>query len=386
MATIPGAILLGMSSPYAKRGVLWENFRDHYGKDDSPVLVWRARTRAMNPTVSRAVIAAAYLRDAASAKAEYGAQFRSEIESFIPIEALEACVVPGRFELGPIPGVNYFGFTDPSGGSSDSFTLGIAHADGETVALDLLRETQPPFSPEAVIADFGTTLKKYRLSEVTGDRYAGEFPRELFSKCGVTYRVAEKTRSELYLELLPCLMSGRVQLLDNKRLVAQLSGLERRTARSGKDSIDHGPGQHDDCSNAVAGAAVLAMAAHGGVLGVLEYEQLEAAGKLGTLQTQASNKEFLYQFEAKVRGLQPTAPALQWKEEPLPACPACKTTIVAQLSAKEFRCAECATQWFKVSHEPNPVRGQRGEWLAGGPNAKSFRIRKQEFFWMDLTK
>ena len=41
------------------------------------------------------------------------------------------------------------------------------------------------------------------------------------------------------------------------RLVNQLCGLERRTARSGKDSIDHGPGGHDDLANSVAGAADL---------------------------------------------------------------------------------------------------------------------------------
>ena len=43
----------------------------------------------------------------------------------------------------------------------------------------------------------------------------------------------------------------------SERLVNQLCGLERRTARSGKDSIDHGPGGHDDLANAVAGAADL---------------------------------------------------------------------------------------------------------------------------------
>jgi hypothetical protein len=47
-------------------------------------------------------------------------------------------------------------------------------------------------------------------------------------------------------------------LLDIRRLITQLHGLERRTARGGKDSIDHGPGQHDDVANAVAGALVLA--------------------------------------------------------------------------------------------------------------------------------
>jgi hypothetical protein len=47
-------------------------------------------------------------------------------------------------------------------------------------------------------------------------------------------------------------------LLDNPRLTNQLLGLERRVARSGKDSIDHAPNAHDDLANAVAGAIISA--------------------------------------------------------------------------------------------------------------------------------
>jgi len=47
----------------------------------------------------------------------------------------------------PVAGVGYVAFVDPSGGSSDSFTLGIAHAeerDGRLVAvLDAIRERLP---------------------------------------------------------------------------------------------------------------------------------------------------------------------------------------------------------------------------------------------------
>jgi hypothetical protein len=42
-------------------------------------------------------------------------------------------------------------------------------------------------------------------------------------------------------------------LLDHPRAIAQLCSLERRTARGGRDSIDHAPGAHDDLANAVAG-------------------------------------------------------------------------------------------------------------------------------------
>jgi hypothetical protein len=62
----------------------------------------------------------------------------------------------------------------------------------------------------------------------------------------------------IYGELLPILNSGRAELLDHPRLTTQLCGLERRTARGGRDSIDHAPGGHDDLANAAAGALVAA--------------------------------------------------------------------------------------------------------------------------------
>ena len=65
-------------------------------------------------------------------------------------------------------------------------------------------------------------------------------------------------KNDLYRELLPLLNGGRAELLDHPRLAAQLCSLERRTARGGRDSIDHPPGAHDDVANCVAGAIVTA--------------------------------------------------------------------------------------------------------------------------------
>ena len=74
----------------------------------------------------------------------------------------------------------------------------------------------------------------------------------------MTYTSSERSKSELYVELLPLINSRRVDLLDDKKAIAQLVGLERRTSRVGKDNIDHAPGGHDDRINAVAGAVVTA--------------------------------------------------------------------------------------------------------------------------------
>ena len=76
---------------------------------------------------------------------------------------------------------------------------------------------------------------------MTGDRYGAEWVAEQFRKAGITYRPAEKAKSDLYRELLPAINSQTVELLDHPKLIAQLCALERRTARGGRDSIDHPP-------------------------------------------------------------------------------------------------------------------------------------------------
>ena len=260
MAAVPGALLLCISSPYARRGALWEAYRQHYGQDGDPVLVWQADTRSMHPLVEEQAIAEAYAQDESAAAAEYGARFRRDIEGFVSAEAVGAVVVPGRYELPRVSEVRYFGFVDPSGGSQDSMTLAIAHSENGRAVLDAVREHKPPFSPEAVASEFAEVFKAYRVSTVMGDRYGGEWPREQFRKHGIEYKPADKAKSELYLELLPAINSGKVELLDNTRLLAQLCSLERRTSRIGRDSVGHGPGGHDDLANAVAGALVGAMA------------------------------------------------------------------------------------------------------------------------------
>lgn len=264
MATIPQAILVALSSPYARRGQLWEQYRKCFGKDSDDVLVIQAPSRTMNPSLPEAIVAKAYEADEAAASAEFGAQFRSDIEAFVRREAVEACVVPGRFELAPAAGLTYLAGFDAAGGSgTDEMTLAISHVErqGERVraVLDLVVGIKPPFSPEQGVADFCAILTRYRIARVQGDRYAGEWPREQFTKAGIEYQLTDKSKSGLYRELLPAINSGSVELLDEPRMLNQLCALERRTARGGRDIIDHPPNGKDDLINAAAIALLLAL-------------------------------------------------------------------------------------------------------------------------------
>ena len=257
MATVPGAMLLCASSPYSRKGAMWDAYRRWHGKPDAPVLVWQSPTKVMNPTVPQRVIDAAYERDPESASAEFGANFRADLADFVSRAAVDACTIAGRYELPPVARVAYKAFCDPSGGSSDSMTLAIGHREADRAVLDCVREVRAPFAPDAVCAEFSATLKSYGLRSVQGDKYASMWPVERFAAHGVKYEPAERTKSELYLALLPGLNSAAVELLDLPRLSQQLCGLERRSARGGRDSVDHAVGQKDDLANAVAGCLVM---------------------------------------------------------------------------------------------------------------------------------
>jgi hypothetical protein len=256
MATIKGAMLLCASSPYARKGALWDAHRKHFGKDGDPILVWQAPTRAMNATVPQSVIEQAMQADPTRAQAEYGAQFRSDVKAFVSREIVQACVSVGVYERPPLSGTSYKAFLDFAGGSgSDSLSLAIGHKDGNVVVVDALREQRPPFSPEFAIAQFVSLLKGYRIYSVEGDAFGGEFGREPLRKHGINYQVAKKSKSELYAHtLLPMLNSGRVDLLDHSRAIQQIVGLECHTARAGRDKIDHPPGGHDDLVNTHGGS------------------------------------------------------------------------------------------------------------------------------------
>ena len=122
MATIPGAMLLCASSPHARKGALWNAHRKHFGKDGDPVLVWQAATRDMNTSVPQHYIDAHIADDPMKAAAEYGAVFRSDVETYVLREAVEACISVGVYlTLHPSSGQHYFAFAHPAGGSGSDF-------------------------------------------------------------------------------------------------------------------------------------------------------------------------------------------------------------------------------------------------------------------------
>ena len=254
-----GGTLFAIGSPHARKGETFSTYRKHFGPNGNPaILVANGPTRLFNPTIKQSVIDRAFEDDAMVAASEWGGQFRDDLESYVSPDVVDSCTARGVYRLDFVKGASYIAHTDPSGGSQDSFTMAIGHVEGDIGVLDVLLEKRPPFiSIDNVVEEFCLVLREYGLYECVGDRYAAGFTVEAFRKHGVEYRHSDMTTSDYFGGFLPILNSRRAQLLDHKRLAAQLCSLERRPSRIGaKDSISHPFGGHDDCAAAVAGLMV----------------------------------------------------------------------------------------------------------------------------------
>ena len=252
LATTGGKLVV-ISSPYGQSGALWNLYRKHFGRDESSVLVWQADAPTMNPTLPADYLARMREDDPDAYRSEVLGEFRAGLSMLLDPSVIEDAVATDRLELLPADGVPYTAFVDPSGGSRDAFSLAIGHRDGERSVIDVVRAWEPPFNPSGVVAEAAALLGGYGVATVTGDRYAGEWPREAFRASGLRYTLAELPKSDLYLELLAYLNAARVDLPDHVQLLRELRGLERRRGAAGRDRVDHAPGAHDDLANAVAG-------------------------------------------------------------------------------------------------------------------------------------
>jgi len=254
--------LIKISTPYMKGGVLYEDFRSYYGKDSADVLVWRAPSTLMNPTILEERLDRERRLDPSRFAREYEAAFVDDLEAFLPGAWVEDAVVAGRHELAPVAGCSYVGAVDLAGGGGDRSVIAIVHAEGEgadrRIVLDLVKGyggRGHAVALEAMVHEMAEILARYGLRRVVGDRYAAAWTRQRFEAEGVTYEDASKSKSEAYLETEPFFAAGRIEILDHAELVRELKQLERRARSGGRTIVDHPSGGHDDLANALYLAA-----------------------------------------------------------------------------------------------------------------------------------
>jgi Phage Terminase len=258
LATTRG-MLVGISTPYRKLGLLHAKHRDHFGADDDDVLVVQGGSGLFNPSLSDQTIAAQRAADPTAAGSEWDAEFRADIGAYLDDALIEAAIEHARpLELPPAGrSVHYKAFTDASGCvGNDSYTLAIGHkenGEGGRFVIDVLRGTTGQRDPQQVTEEYAALLKEYGIREIVGDYYSAGWVTSASQKCGVRYVKSALAKSDIYLECAPLFTRGLIRLPDHPKLIRELRLLERHAHRSGRDTIDHGKTGHDDYANACCG-------------------------------------------------------------------------------------------------------------------------------------
>jgi hypothetical protein len=245
-------LLVCISSPYRRSGLMFAKHRDHFGQDDDEVLVVQGRTALFNPTIDASVIARAIASDPEAARAEWEAEFRSDLSAFQDDATIDRAIDYDRpLELPPRKDVAFHAACDSSGGRHDAFSICIGSKQGDRYVCDAIRGAHPPFDPQAVVAEFAALLKDYGIDRIVGDNYSAAWNETAWTENGIKYEKAELNKSALYLEALPLFMRGAVSIPDHPRLIRELQLLERKASRLGRDIVDHPKNSTDDYSNSL---------------------------------------------------------------------------------------------------------------------------------------
>lgn len=253
-----------ISTPYMKGGVLYDDFKNHFGVDSPDVLVWRAPSIVMNPSIRQSRLERERRLDPSRFAREYEAEFVDDLEAFLPGVWVDDAIVRGRHELPPVPGCVYTAAVDLAGGGRERSAISIIHAEGKGAEMRIVQDLLKVYGGrgrdldlEAMVHEMAQILQRYWLRCVYADRYGAGWTRQRFEAEKVKYEDAPKTKSEAFLEAEPFFASGRIDILDHSEQARELKQLERRARSGGRTMVDHPHGGRDDAANALCLAAAV---------------------------------------------------------------------------------------------------------------------------------
>jgi hypothetical protein len=263
MATFPTAKLIKISSPFAKQGVIWEDFQARHKRDD--LLVWRLDSATMNPSLDHNFLAEEQRRDPEFFAREYLAEFWESASGFLPPEMVDAAIVPGRYELAPNPDCFYSAAIDVAFRSDNfGFSLVARTPDGRIVQ-NVLRcwrgSRSRPVNMTSTVEEIVAILRRYGVTRIAGDQHCAEPIRQALATHGVEFiqRTTLGNRAQVMNTLRTLVTSGQIELLDDPAQTAELKSLEQIVTGSGSMRVEASGSGKDDRAFALGQAAHEAM-------------------------------------------------------------------------------------------------------------------------------
>jgi hypothetical protein len=247
--------LICISSPGAPSGVAY----DWVQRGDPDVLIWRAPSYLMNPTISRTFLDALKRGDPMAYAREIEGEFGATETTLLDPRQVEAACRADAKHLEPREGVRFEAFVDLSGGRVDRAALAICHVEDGRAIVDALHYWSPPFAPSDFVQSCLPLLQRFGIHRVRGDYFGAELNADLWRAAGIEYNRSHLTRSQILLSMVPVFAGGLCELPADPLMVCEFKALQRRATRSGREVTEHPRAGSDDVCNAAAGAIVHAL-------------------------------------------------------------------------------------------------------------------------------
>lgn len=259
---LPGGQTIVASTPWATAGLLYQLYRDNWGKPDT-ALVAKAPTLLLHDSeVTRTVVASEMKRDPENATREFLAEFMtSGTTVFFESTAIESVLTDEAFEL--LPGDQVAAGAD-FGFRSDSSALILVALRGDTVHVFSARELRPedgqPLKPSRTVEAFAEAIGG-RCGFVMADAHYREAIAEHLDTHGLSYAAAPVVPADTYVRARMLLREGRLRIHGveaRDRLVQQMREVHGTPTAGGGMSIHHprwAKGGHGD----LVAALVLAL-------------------------------------------------------------------------------------------------------------------------------
>jgi hypothetical protein len=250
-----GGLLVALSSPFRKTGLLYDRYKTYFGQDNDGVLVVQGGTQQFNPSLNDEVVDAQRAADPGAAPSEWDAQFRSGKYGFLTDDDIDNAIDHDRpRELPYRHDVQYTAYVDPNGGGADAYAIAIGHQEGEHTIIDVVRSRHR--EPRKATFDFAGLCRAYRITRVMGDNFAKDWVQDTWREAGIPYEKAEQPAAQVYLEAQPRWVQGLVRIYNDPVLIKELRHLEMIPGRIGKDQVTHPRNMHDDHANVVCGVVM----------------------------------------------------------------------------------------------------------------------------------
>lgn len=263
MMTFPEAKLIKISSPFAKTGVVWDDWNNRLKRQAA--LILKVPAWEVNPALNEEELLEELKDDPELFWREFGAEFWDAVSPLCPAEKVDACVMVGVKERAYRKEYRYFATIDVAF-RQDAFAFGVCHREGDRVVWDVIRSWEGTkdnaVQLDPTLDEIAGTCRNYLISTVNGDQYCSEPVKQALLKKGLQFNeftFTQNSKQQLYANLRSLIMGGCLDLIDNGTAGQQIKTLEAVTGSMGTVRVQAASGYKDDEATVVAEGSYIAM-------------------------------------------------------------------------------------------------------------------------------